>query len=225
MRIMGDLTAIHYSGRGQLMFDDPWICGHPENCLDGLMTPLGHALRFDPFGLFSLGLSVPTKDTSRLPKNPRASVDSHQLSVQFVAKRVHGDHGHQKQSLLSLTEWLMIEWPEREVGSTKYWLSTLTDNTGFKVLVRALEMRWCAGRAGISLLRLQTAPLSYQKPALPEDYQPRGAAGQAAATYAKLHPHNDNTYRDHHSLETATISVSSTKNVAEIHCQKSLATQ
>ena len=39
-------------------------------------------------------------------------------------------------------EWLVIEWPESEAEPTKYWLSTLPEDTPLKVLVDFIKLRW-----------------------------------------------------------------------------------
>jgi SRSO17 transposase len=39
-------------------------------------------------------------------------------------------------------EWMLIEWPEDEKEPTKYWLSTLPKNIGFRDLVDAAKLRW-----------------------------------------------------------------------------------
>ena len=39
-------------------------------------------------------------------------------------------------------EWLLIEWPEGETEPTKYWLSTLPEETGFERLVDLAKLRW-----------------------------------------------------------------------------------
>ena len=39
-------------------------------------------------------------------------------------------------------EWLLIEWPEDEREPTKYWLSTLPEDTPIEVLVDTAKQRW-----------------------------------------------------------------------------------
>src|SRR5262249_39088212 len=39
-------------------------------------------------------------------------------------------------------EWLLIEWPKDEKEPTKYWLSTLPGNVGFRRLVDTAKLRW-----------------------------------------------------------------------------------
>ena len=38
-------------------------------------------------------------------------------------------------------EWLLIEWPEGEKEPTKYWLSTLPEDTPIEVLVDTAKLR------------------------------------------------------------------------------------
>ncbi len=180
------------------------------------------------------------------------------LSGRFAAMRVHSAHRYQSQSQLPRAEWLVIEWPQGEAEPTKYWLSTLPEETSLKALVHALKRRWhverdyqelkqeiglghfegrgwtgfhhhatlciaaygflIAERARIPPSGPHKAPLLFQKSAFPEDYQPRGAADQAAATCAKLHPHNGNIHRNRHGAETATMSMLPTAHTTEKQC-------
>jgi SRSO17 transposase len=39
-------------------------------------------------------------------------------------------------------EWLLVEWPMNEKESTKYWLSTLPEDTPIEVLVDTAKLRW-----------------------------------------------------------------------------------
>ena len=39
-------------------------------------------------------------------------------------------------------EWLIIEWPEGEPAPTKYWLSTLPEDTPLEGLVDTIKLRW-----------------------------------------------------------------------------------
>ena len=50
-------------------------------------------------------------------------------------------HSQIKPELLS-QEWLLIEWPAGEPEPTKYWLSTLPSNIGFRELVDFAKLRW-----------------------------------------------------------------------------------
>jgi hypothetical protein len=63
------------------------------------------------------------------------------LSSRFARIRVHVASSHQRPSK-PIKEWLLIEWPEGEDEPTKYWLSTLPKNIGFRDLVDAAKLRW-----------------------------------------------------------------------------------
>ena len=39
-------------------------------------------------------------------------------------------------------EWLIIEWPEGEPEPTRYWLSTLPEQTSFEDLMHTIKARW-----------------------------------------------------------------------------------
>ena len=63
------------------------------------------------------------------------------LSSRFARVRVRVGHTQLKPELLS-EEWLLIEWPEGEAEPTKYWLSTLPADIGFRELVDFAKLRW-----------------------------------------------------------------------------------
>jgi SRSO17 transposase len=63
------------------------------------------------------------------------------LSSRFARVRVRAAHGYLLPELLA-EEWLLIEWPEGEAKPTKYWLSTLPADIGFRELVDLAKLRW-----------------------------------------------------------------------------------
>ena len=63
------------------------------------------------------------------------------LSSRFARVRVRVGHSQLMPELLS-PEWLLIEWPEGEDAPTKYWLSTLPEDIGFRELVDFAKLRW-----------------------------------------------------------------------------------
>ena len=63
------------------------------------------------------------------------------LSSRFARVRVGVGHSQLKPELLS-QEWLLIEWPVGEAEPTKYWLSTLPADIGFRELVDFAKLRW-----------------------------------------------------------------------------------
>ncbi len=64
------------------------------------------------------------------------------LSSRFAAVRVRPASRDWKLSTPHPLEWLLIEWPEGEKEPTKYWLSTLPEDTAFDVLVDTAKLRW-----------------------------------------------------------------------------------
>ena len=63
------------------------------------------------------------------------------LSSRFARVRVRVGHRHVVAESV-VEEWLLIEWPEDEPEPTKYWLSTLPENIGFRRLVDLTKLRW-----------------------------------------------------------------------------------
>jgi SRSO17 transposase len=64
------------------------------------------------------------------------------LSARFAAVRIRPASRDWKRSTPHPLEWLLIEWPEDEKEPTKYWLSTLPENTPIDVLVDTAKLRW-----------------------------------------------------------------------------------
>ncbi len=64
------------------------------------------------------------------------------LSSRFVAVRVRAAHRDEGRSTLREEQWLLIEWPAGEPEPTKYWLSTLPQDTPLVELVKVAKMRW-----------------------------------------------------------------------------------
>jgi len=64
------------------------------------------------------------------------------LSSRFAAVRVRPAARDHTLTEPHPVEWLVIEWPEGEAEPTKYWLSTLPEDTPLAALVDALKLRW-----------------------------------------------------------------------------------
>jgi SRSO17 transposase len=64
------------------------------------------------------------------------------LSSRFAAVRIRPASRDWKLSTPHPLEWLLIEWPMNEKEPTKYWLSTLPDDTPIEVLVDTAKLRW-----------------------------------------------------------------------------------
>ncbi len=64
------------------------------------------------------------------------------LSSRFSRLRVRVAHRDHNRRELRAEEWLLIEWPEGEARPTKYWLSTMPENTSMEMLVRLAKVRW-----------------------------------------------------------------------------------
>ena len=65
-----------------------------------------------------------------------------QLSGRFAAVRVRHAGGNMGRARLWPSQWLLIEWPDHEPEPTKYWLSTLPEDSAINDLVAAAKMRW-----------------------------------------------------------------------------------
>src|SRR2546427_729051 len=64
------------------------------------------------------------------------------LSSRFAALCVRRAGGNSGKARLQPLEWLLIEWPSDQDEPTKYWLSTLPEDTAINDLVSAAHLRW-----------------------------------------------------------------------------------
>ncbi|MHC2419955.1 SRSO17 transposase [Sinorhizobium meliloti] len=64
------------------------------------------------------------------------------LASRFAAVRVRPAHRDYWRSAPRPEEWFLIEWPQGEVEPTKYWLSTLPEDTELADLVGQAKLRW-----------------------------------------------------------------------------------
>ncbi len=64
------------------------------------------------------------------------------LSGRFAAARVRHAGGNAGRARLQAQQWLLIEWPADQDEPTKYWLSTLSEDTALNELVAAAHQRW-----------------------------------------------------------------------------------
>jgi SRSO17 transposase len=64
------------------------------------------------------------------------------LTSRFARVRVRPANRDYWLSEPRAEEWLLIEWPDGEVEPTKYWLSTLSEDISFRILVDFTKLRW-----------------------------------------------------------------------------------
>lgn len=64
------------------------------------------------------------------------------LSGRFAALRVRHAGGNAGKARLRPQQWLLVQWPLEEPEPTKYWLSTLPEETPIDELVAVAHHRW-----------------------------------------------------------------------------------
>lgn len=64
------------------------------------------------------------------------------LASRFARLRVRPAHRDYNRTEARPEEWLLIEWPEDEAEPTKYFFSTLPEDTPFERLVDLTKLRW-----------------------------------------------------------------------------------
>ena len=64
------------------------------------------------------------------------------LASRFAAVRVHLAARDYKRTTPHPVEWLLVESPKGEAAPTKYWLSTLPEDTPLATLIDYAKLRW-----------------------------------------------------------------------------------
>lgn len=64
------------------------------------------------------------------------------LSSRFAAVRVRPARQDFRRTQPHAFEWLLVEWPEGEAQPSKYWFSTLPEDTPLATLVDIAKLRW-----------------------------------------------------------------------------------
>jgi SRSO17 transposase len=73
------------------------------------------------------------------------------LTSRFAAVRVRPAQGDAGRSEPRAEHWLLVEWPNGEAVPTKFWLSTLPEDTAIEHLVRQAKQRWLIERDYLEL--------------------------------------------------------------------------
>jgi SRSO17 transposase len=92
-----------------------------------------------PISVKTLALSLPQEAWQTITWR-EGTTD--RLASRFARRRVRPAHRDNLLSELRAEEWLLIEWPEDETEPTKYWFSTLPEETAFDRLVDLTKLRW-----------------------------------------------------------------------------------
>jgi SRSO17 transposase len=92
-----------------------------------------------PVSVKELALSLP-KRTWRTIEWREGSAET--LSSRFARVRVRAARRDDKRHEIRPEEWLLIEWPKGEKEPSKYWLSTLPEDTTLHRLVYFAKLRW-----------------------------------------------------------------------------------
>lgn len=64
------------------------------------------------------------------------------LRSRFACLRVRPAHRDERRCEPRPQEWLLIEWPRGEAAATKFWLSTMPQDTSLSQLARLAKVRW-----------------------------------------------------------------------------------
>jgi SRSO17 transposase len=102
-------------------------------------TRLRRSKSHKPISAKDLAFSLPARAWKTVAWRQGSNV---LLSSRFAALRLRPAHRDQCLSSPHPVEWLLIEWPKGQEEPTKYWLSTLPENTPLKELVDLAKLRW-----------------------------------------------------------------------------------
>lgn len=92
-----------------------------------------------PVKVKDLAFSLPAKAWRSITWREGSNVP---LKSRFARLRIRIAHRDFNRSEPWPEEWLLIEWPKGEPEPTKYWLSTLPENTGFARHIDLAKLRW-----------------------------------------------------------------------------------
>jgi SRSO17 transposase len=101
-----------------------------------------------PVSVKELALSLPKRAWRRIEWR-EGSAET--LSSRFARVRVHVARRDERHHQVRPQEWLLIEWPKGENEPTKYFLSTLPEDTTFNRLVYFTKLRWRVERDYLEL--------------------------------------------------------------------------
>jgi SRSO17 transposase len=96
-----------------------------------------------PISVKQLAMSLPSTAFKEITW--REGTDR-KLRSRFAAVRVRAAHRDYEKAEPHAEEWLLIEWPRGEAEPTKYWMSTLPQNTKLKALTKMAKHRWIIER-------------------------------------------------------------------------------
>lgn len=138
-RLRSGMTALGVSYvAGILPNSLMWPCGAGPRRRGKPMNNAGRRDEPDLVSAKEVALALPMR-AWRTVRWRQGSADW--LSSRFARVRVGVGHNRLIPESLS-REWLLIEWPEGEAEPSKYWLSTLPADIGWRRLVDLAKLRW-----------------------------------------------------------------------------------
>ena len=138
-RLRSGMTALGLSYvAGILPNSLMWPCGAGPRRRGKPMNNAGRRDEPDLVSAKEVALALPMR-AWRTVRWRQGSADW--LSSRFARVRVGVGHNRLIPESLS-REWLLIEWPEGEAEPSKYWLSTLPADIGWRRLVDLAKLRW-----------------------------------------------------------------------------------
>lgn len=102
-------------------------------------TRLRRSADHHPVSVKELALSLPKQNWRRVTWREGSNAP---LTSRFAALRVRPAGRDEKRATPHPVEWLLVEWPKSATEPTKYWFSTLPEDTPLARLVDYAKLRW-----------------------------------------------------------------------------------
>jgi SRSO17 transposase len=96
-------------------------------------------LALQPMSVKALAQSLPSRAFQNISWREGTNET---LSGRFAAVRVRHAGGNAGKARLRPEQWLLIEWPASDAEPSKYFLSTLPEETPINELVSVAHWRW-----------------------------------------------------------------------------------
>jgi SRSO17 transposase len=93
----------------------------------------------EPVSVKDLALMLPAKQWQNVHWREGTKGTMHSRFARLRVRAAHRDYGRSEPRAV---EWLLVEWPRGEEEPTKYWLSTVPEDTAMEELIYLVKIRW-----------------------------------------------------------------------------------
>jgi hypothetical protein len=93
----------------------------------------------EPVSVKDLALMLPAKQWQSVHWREGTKGTMRSRFARLRVRAAHRDYGRSEPRAV---EWLLVEWPKGEEEPTKYWLSTVPEDTAMEELIYLVKIRW-----------------------------------------------------------------------------------